>query len=145
MEFESHREPSVAQRSQPLEQQAGEAPPGTSFPWKLPVLNLKLQRRQSQEEAHRDKISGRKAGKPGGVMEQLLCGAFAGVVSRTAIAPIDLVRVRCRLVQEPAFRFRARFLVTFWRKDTTTARCQGAETFCYYLSWLRMRSLSLGC
>eukprot|EP00897_Mesotaenium_endlicherianum_P004378 jgi/Mesen1/3969/ME000210S03204 len=28
----------------------------------------------------------------GGVAEQLLCGAFAGVVSRTAVAPLDLIR-----------------------------------------------------
>ena len=31
----------------------------------------------------------------GGLIEQLLCGGFAGIVSRTAVAPIDLVRVSC--------------------------------------------------
>ncbi|CAI5930634.1 unnamed protein product [Closterium sp. NIES-64] len=30
----------------------------------------------------------------GGVPEQLLCGGFAGIVSRTAVAPLDLIRVR---------------------------------------------------
>lgn len=30
--------------------------------------------------------------KRGGVLEQLLCGGFAGIVSRTAVAPLDLIR-----------------------------------------------------
>ena len=29
----------------------------------------------------------------GGLVEQLLCGGFAGIISRTAVAPIDLIRV----------------------------------------------------
>ncbi|GJP71398.1 hypothetical protein CLOP_g2233 [Closterium sp. NIES-67] len=51
---------------------------------------------EGAEGAERERREGEREGKGvrvrGGVPEQLMCGAFAGIVSRTAVAPLDLIR-----------------------------------------------------
>jgi len=82
LELESHREPSALQRGQPHAQQPGEDPPGTSLTSEasVPQFHGHSAGYASRRRRAGTRPAGKKAErKPGGVMEQLLCGAFAGV------------------------------------------------------------------
>ncbi|KAJ7518942.1 hypothetical protein O6H91_20G016400 [Diphasiastrum complanatum] len=53
----------------------------------------KLEQQIEQKQLNIDKVSStRRLTQKGNIFKQLFCGGFAGVVSRTAVAPLDLVK-----------------------------------------------------
>ncbi|KAJ7518944.1 hypothetical protein O6H91_20G016400 [Diphasiastrum complanatum] len=55
----------------------------------------KLEQQIEQKQLNIDKVSStRRLTQKGNIFKQLFCGGFAGVVSRTAVAPLDLVKIK---------------------------------------------------